>query len=87
MPTIRSLPKTRSISNSRKFIKNKAKPKKPQIFIFKSQKRRAKPKTRTAKPIPMTQTASEAKKKLEEINPEKAKDIQEPAPESPLGLG
>ncbi len=39
------------------------------------------------KPIPMTQTATEAKKKLQEINPEKAKEIVEPAPESPVGLG
>ncbi|MEO6589551.1 MAG: hypothetical protein ABIP06_09620 [Pyrinomonadaceae bacterium] len=39
------------------------------------------------KPIPMTQTARDAKSKLEEINPEKAKEIVEPAPESPLGLG
>ena len=38
------------------------------------------------KPIPLTQTATEAKKKLEELNPEKAKEIQTPAPESPLGL-
>lgn len=39
------------------------------------------------KAIPMTQTAREAKEKLEEINPEKAKEIVEPAPESPLSLG
>jgi hypothetical protein len=39
------------------------------------------------KAIPMTQTAREAKEKLTEINPEKAKEIVEPAPESPLGLG
>lgn len=37
------------------------------------------------KPIPMSQTAREAKDKLEKINPEKAKEIVEPAPESPLG--
>lgn len=39
------------------------------------------------KAVPMTQTAREAKEKLTEINPEKAKEIVEPAPESPLGLG
>lgn len=39
------------------------------------------------KAIPMTQTAREAKEKLGEINPEKAKEIVEPTPESPLGLG
>lgn len=39
------------------------------------------------KAIPMTQTARDAKSKLEEINPEKAKEIVEPAAESPLGLG
>lgn len=39
------------------------------------------------KPIPMTQTARDAKAKLEELNPEKAKEIQEPAPESQFGVG
>jgi tetratricopeptide (TPR) repeat protein len=38
------------------------------------------------KPIPMSQTAREAKDKLEEINPERAKEIVEPAPESPFGM-
>ncbi len=37
------------------------------------------------KPVPMSQTAREAKGKLEEINPERAKEIVEPAPESPFG--
>jgi len=37
------------------------------------------------KPIPMSQTAREAKDKLEEINPERAKEIVEPATESPFG--
>ncbi|MBA3633927.1 MAG: hypothetical protein H0W58_14135 [Acidobacteria bacterium] len=34
------------------------------------------------KPIPMSQTARNAKDKLEELNPEKAKEIQEPEPPS-----
>lgn len=37
------------------------------------------------KPLPMSPTAREAKDKLEEINPERAKEIVEPAPESPFG--
>lgn len=37
------------------------------------------------KPIPMSQTAREAKDKLEKISPERAKEIIEPAPESPFG--
>lgn len=37
------------------------------------------------KPVPMSQTARDAKEKLEEINPERAKEIVEPAPESPFG--
>lgn len=40
------------------------------------------------KPIPLSQTAREAKDKLEELNPEKAKEIKEPetpAPSLPLG--
>ncbi len=38
------------------------------------------------KPVPMSQTARQAKDKLEEINPERAKEIIEPAPESPFGM-
>lgn len=37
------------------------------------------------KPVPMTQTAREAKDKLEEINPDRAKEIVEPPPTSPSG--
>jgi len=37
------------------------------------------------KPVPMSQTAREAKDKLEEINPERAKEIVEPVSESPFG--
>jgi hypothetical protein len=39
------------------------------------------------KPVPMTQTARDAKDKLTELDPERAKEIQEPAPESPFGNG
>ena len=38
------------------------------------------------KPIPMSQTARDAKEKLEEINPEKAKDIIETVPNAPPGF-
>lgn len=43
------------------------------------------------KPVPMSQTATEAKKKLEELNPEKAKEIKEtelsaPAGDAPFGM-
>jgi lipopolysaccharide biosynthesis regulator YciM len=37
------------------------------------------------KPIPMSQTARDAKDKLEKLDPERAKQIQEPSPESPFG--
>lgn len=37
------------------------------------------------KPIPLSQTAREAKDKLEELNPERAKEIIEPVTESPFG--
>ncbi|HXG85432.1 MAG TPA: hypothetical protein VNI84_15530 [Pyrinomonadaceae bacterium] len=37
------------------------------------------------KPVAMTQTARQAKEKLEAINPERAKEIVEPEPESPFG--
>lgn len=44
-------------------------------------------KDRDGKPIRMTETATEAKKKLAEIDPERAKLIEEPAPVSPFGGG
>jgi predicted negative regulator of RcsB-dependent stress response len=37
------------------------------------------------KPIPMSETARSAKQKVEELNPDKAKEIKEPAPDSPAG--
>lgn len=38
-------------------------------------------------PVPMNTTANAAKKKLEELSPEKAKEIQEPQKPSPFGGG
>lgn len=37
------------------------------------------------KPIPLTETATNAKEKLKELDPEKAKEIPESAPPSPFG--
>ncbi len=56
-------------------------------IYFDIAKRASEAKDADQKPIPLTQTARDAKEKLQELNPEKAKEIQEPAPESPLGLG
>ncbi len=39
------------------------------------------------KPIPMTDTAKKAKTNLQQLDPERAKQIVEPAPESPFGGG
>jgi hypothetical protein len=39
------------------------------------------------KPVTQTQTATDAKKKLTELDPERAKQIVEPTPESPFGGG
>jgi tetratricopeptide (TPR) repeat protein len=39
------------------------------------------------KPVPMSSTARDAKAKLEELAPDKAKEIVEPKPESPFGGG
>jgi hypothetical protein len=39
------------------------------------------------KPVPMTQTATDAKEKLEQLDPERAKQIVEPPPDSPFGGG
>ena len=43
-------------------------------------------KDRDDKPVPLSATATEAKDKLEELNPEKAKEIAEPAPKMPTGM-
>lgn len=42
-------------------------------------------KDQEGKPIPMTETARDAKKKLEELDPERAKQIAEPEPTNPFG--
>ena len=42
-------------------------------------------KDQDGKPVPMTDTARDAKSKLEELDPERAKQIAEPAPQSPFG--
>lgn len=39
------------------------------------------------KSVPLTPTAQNAKDKLKELDPEKAKEIPEPAPEMPAGFG
>lgn len=39
------------------------------------------------KPVPLSLTARESKEKVAELNPEKAKEIVEPTPESPFGGG
>ncbi len=39
------------------------------------------------KPVRMTETATNAKKKLTELDPERAKQIVDPTPESPFGNG
>lgn len=39
------------------------------------------------KPVPLSLTARESKEKVEELNPEKAKEIVEPTPETPFGGG
>ncbi len=58
-----------------------------QDLYFQIAKTASEAKDADGKAIPMSQTAREAKTKLEELNPEKAKEIVEPAPEMPLGLG
>ena len=37
------------------------------------------------KPLPMTQTARDAKDKLQTLDPDRAKTIEEPKPENPFG--
>ena len=42
-------------------------------------------KDQDGKPVPMTETARDAKEKLEELDPERAKQITEPEPTNPFG--
>ena len=42
-------------------------------------------KDQDGKPVPMTDTARDAKSKIEELDPERAKQIVEPEPQSPFG--
>ena len=42
-------------------------------------------KDRDGKPVRMTETATDAKAKIKELDPERAKQIVEPTPESPFG--
>ena len=44
-------------------------------------------KDRDGKAIPLTTTATDAKAKVKELNPDKAKEIPESTPESPFGQG
>jgi hypothetical protein len=42
-------------------------------------------KDQDGKPVPMTETARDAKTKLEQLDPDRAKQIAEPEPVSPFG--
>jgi tetratricopeptide (TPR) repeat protein len=42
-------------------------------------------KDQDGKPVPMTETARDAKTRLEELDPDRAKQIPEPEPQSPFG--
>ena len=54
-------------------------------LYFDLAKAAAEAKDSEGKPLPPTQTATEAKQKVKEIDPEKAKEIPEPTPASPFG--
>jgi hypothetical protein len=61
--------------------------KKPEALdlYFSIAKSAAEAKDMDGKTVPMTQTANDAKDKVKELDPEKAKEIPEPTPESPFG--
>lgn len=64
------------------------KPKEAVELYFNIAKTASEAKTADDKPVPLTQTAQAAKAKVEELDPEKAKEIKEqetPAPPMPLG--
>ncbi len=52
---------------------------------FNIAKAAAEAKDMDGKPVSLTQTASDAKAKVKELDPEKAKEIPEPTPSSPFG--
>ena len=61
--------------------------KKPEAaeLLFNLVKAASELKDADGKAVPLTPTAQSAKEKLKELDPEKAKEIPEPAPESPMG--
>ena len=54
-------------------------------LYFEIAKAASEAKDQEGKPVPMTETARDAKAKLEELDPERAKQIVEPEPANPFG--
>jgi hypothetical protein len=54
-------------------------------LYFEIAKAASEAKDQEGKPVPMTETARDAKAKLEELDPERAKQIAEPEPANPFG--
>jgi tetratricopeptide (TPR) repeat protein len=54
-------------------------------IYFEIAKSASEAKDQDGKPVPMTDTARDAKAKLEELDPDRAKQIVEPEPQSPFG--
>ncbi len=68
-----------------KVYEKQGKTKEAADIYFNIAKAASEAKDADGKPIPMTQIAGDAKKKITELDPERAKEIQEPAPPSPFG--
>ena len=68
------------------YVKQDKKKEAADIF-FDIAKRASEAKDLDGKPIPMTETATNSKDELKKIDPDRAKEIVEPTPESPMGGG
>ena len=68
-----------------KLYENQGKKQEAADIYFNIANAAAQAKDSDGKPIPMSPTARDAKEKLEKLDPDRAKQIQEPTPESPFG--
>lgn len=68
-----------------KLLEKQGKKQEAADVYFNIAKTASEAKDSSGKPIPMSQTARDAKDKLQALDPERAKTIEEPKPDSPFG--
>lgn len=73
--------------NLAKIYEKQGKAKEAADIYYKIAKTASEAKDMDGKPVRMTETATTAKEKLKELDPERAKEIVEPTPDNPFGGG